>query len=305
MVFSLKEMRNYSMINQRYALNPEAQLESLELILILSKFGLSEGRFISRLPDGWRQQVIQEFEKRNLSTIEMVRIKRNLQNLKERGGILNVSIEYNKELTWLKNAFQAKSKGLIDDIISDDVSHGLSAKDIIDSDSLRACRDTKITWTADEMIKVAMPLLSLSEEIYIVDRFIQLRSKEPDGYVTFFKKIIEATQSKKIKFIIYCAQEVFNQTNSEKNLREKISPLLSCRQSIEFFLLPNYVTPHERFILSIKGGIYFDKGFHSSIDPSERHMVGYYSKSAHEQQWKHFVENRSSLRIEDHIKIPD
>ncbi|URM27137.1 hypothetical protein LLY42_25340 [Pseudomonas frederiksbergensis] len=292
------------MINQKYALNPEAQLEPLELILILSKFGLSEGRFISRLPDGWRQQVIHEFEKRNLSTIEMVRIRRNLQSLKERGGILNISIEYNKELTWLKNAFQAKSKGLIDDIISDDASHGLSAKDIIDSDSLHECRDTKITWTADEMINVAMPLLSLSEEIYIVDRFIQLRSKGPDGYLTFFKKIIEATQSKKIKLIIYCAQEGFNQTDSEKNLREKISPLLSSRQSIEFFLLPNYVAPHERFIISIKGGIYFDKGFHSSIDPNERHLVGYYSKSAHEQQWKDFVENRSSLKIEKHIKIP-
>jgi len=292
------------MINQKFALSPEVLLEPLELILILSKFGLSEGRFISRLPDGWRQQVIQEFEKRNLGTIEMVRIRRHLQSLKERCGILNVSIEYKEELSWLKNALQAKSKGLIDDIISDDASHGLSAKDIIDSDSLHECRDTKITWTADEMIKVAMPLLSLSEEIYIVDRFIQLRSKGPDGYLTFFKKIIEATQSKKIKLIIYCAQESFNQTDSEKNLREKISPLLSCRQSIEFFLLPNYVAPHERFIISIKGGIYFDKGFHSSIDPNERHLVGYYSKSAHEQQWKDFIENRSSLKIEKHIKIP-
>jgi hypothetical protein len=291
------------MINQRYALNPEVQLEPLELILILSKFGLSEGRFISRLPDGWRQQVIQEFEKRNLGTIEMVRIRRHLQSLKERGGILNVSIEYKKELTWLKNAFQAKNKGLIDDIISDDVNHGLSAKDIIDSDSLRACRDTKITWTADEMIKVAMPLLSMSEEVYIVDRFIKLRNSEPDGYVAFFKKIIQATQNKKTKLIIYCAQEVFNQTNSERNFREKISPLLSSRQSIEFFLLPDHAAPHERFIISIKGGIYFDKGFHSSIDSSERHMVGYYSKSAHEQQWKDFVENRSSLKIEKHIKI--
>ena len=291
------------MINQKYALNPEVQLEPLELILILSKFGLSEGRFISRLPDDWRQQLIQEFEKRNLSTIEMVRIRRHLQSLKERGGILNISTEYKKELTWLKNAFQAKTNGLIDDIISDDVNHGLFAKDIIDSDSLRACRDTKITWTADEMVKVAMPLLSMSEEIYIVDRFIKLRSKEPDGYLTFFKKIIEATQSKKTKLIVYCAQESFNQTNSEKNLREKISPLLSCRQSIEFFLLPDDVIPHERFIISIKGGIYFDKGFHSSIDPSERHLVGYYSKSAHEEQWKEFVENRSNLKIEKHIII--
>jgi hypothetical protein len=293
------------MINQKFALSPEVQLEPLELILILSKFGLSEGRFISRLPDGWRQQVIQEFEKRNLGTIEMVRVRRHLQSLKERCGILNVSIEYKEELSWLKNALQAKNKGLIDDIISDDINHGLSAKDIIDSDSLRECRDTKITWTADEMIKVAMPLLSFSEEIYIVDRFIQLRSKGPDGYLTFFKKIIEATQSKKTKLIVYCTQESFNKTDSEKSLREKISPLLSCKQSIEFFLLPNYVAPHERFIISIKGGIYFDKGFHSSIDPSERHLVGYYSKSAHEEQWKEFVENRSNLKIENHIKIPD
>lgn len=293
------------MINQKYALNPEAQFEPLELILILSKFGLSEGRFISRLPDDWRQQVIQEFEKRNFGAIEILRIRRNLQSLKERGGILNISTEYNKELTWLKNAFQAKSKGLLDDVISDNACHGLSVKDIIDSDSLRTCRDTKITWTADEMIKVAMPLLSLSEEIYIIDRFIQLRSKEPDGYATFFKKIIEATQNKKTKLIIYCAQEIFNQTNSERNFREKISPLLNRKQSIEFFLLPNHTTPHERFIISIKGGIYFDKGFHSSIDPNERHMVGYYSKSAHEQQWKDFVENRSNLKIENHIKIPD
>lgn len=287
------------MINQKYALKPETQLDPLELMLILDKFGLSEGRFLSRLPDNWRPKIIEEFEKRNLGEIEVTRIKRSLQRLKERGGILDLPIAYKEELNWLNNALKAKSEGHIDDIISDPTDHVISVKDIIENNSLSACRDTKIYWTAEEMVRVAKPLLSLSEEVYIVDRYIQLRSGDPDGYFRFFKTIIETTQGKKIKFIIYCTKEHFEKTDSKKNFKKKIAPQLSSNQSIEFFILSNQTTLHERFIMSLKGGIYYDKGFQSSIDPQERHMVGYYSSSAFEQQWRDFVVNRDNLKIED------
>lgn len=281
------------MINNRYALNPETKINGLEFYQVLSKFGLSEGRFIAGLPENWKKIVLDIFTNRDLGDIDNQRVSRALVLLKERGGFLRQTFDYEKTQPWIDNALRAKETGIIENIIGDTSAPGISAKDILESSLLEDCRDTKIPWSAGDMVRVAMPLLSMSEEFYIVDDYIQFSEVE-NGYSRFFSKLFSSLGNRNLKFSIFCKKIHFERFTSNENFKRKM-PTLMQRHLIEFNILADCEENHARFIFSQKGGISYDKGFRSNLDQNQKYPVSYMSNSLLDQYIEHFVRKRDFI----------
>lgn len=284
------------MINNKYALNPETKINGLELYQVLSRFGLSEGRFITGLPENWKKMILDIFTSRDLGDIDIQRVSRALVLLKERGGFLRQTFDYEQTQPWIDNALRAKENGMIENIIGNTSDPGISAKDILESSLLEDCRDTKILWSADDMVRVAMPLLSMSEEFYIVDDHIQFSEAE-NGYSRFFSKLVSSLGARSLKFSIFCKKKHFERYTSSENFKRKM-PALIQRHLIEFNILADCEESHARFIFSRKGGISYDKGFRSNIDQNQKYPVSYMSNSLLDQHIEHFVRKRDFINTE-------
>jgi hypothetical protein len=263
-------------VNEIFGIDPEAPKDLQELRSLFERFGPSSGRFIARYPDDWLSMIGSRFS--SLSGLDRSRLSLLMQ--RHRDTLLTIEAQYFRTKTWTDNAKCTRElkKVLAKNPNADDLP---TLEDFLwDTSEVDSSRGAFIPMTIEAYSAACAPLLSISSEVHVADRYFHLRRDTGDldrQKVDLIRALIRAADSGgRCKMIIFHFE--LPKTMAEDRFEERLQSDLEAiepdsRVSIQFDI--HRTMKHGRYIFSIKGGLQFDHGF--LLDRSKQNHVHWLS----------------------------
>ena len=267
---SLKSAAKSFLMNERYAVDPQATADWRELKLLLDRVGLQSGRFLALFPSDWTLFLQQGFA--NASDMDRKRVVELL-----RRGKFAVSCDaiYRRHLGWAENATAAligSPAAFCEAIAATENKLGLKTlQDLLyeDGQDWPAGVGDHVAMAAADYARCASPLFELSAEITLVDRFFRLRTERGEKdwrrinvLQAFFKLAASSSAFQCLRLVLELPKESV-QSRYEQDLEKDIEDLLSACTgnpfAVEFDVRRE--VGHGRYLFSIHGGLHFDHGF--------------------------------------------
>lgn len=268
-------------MNEIYAINPfflnSEDVDALErdkeiakdIILLLGKFGMSEGRFIAEYPVEWSELFKSQLNKlkdTHRSRLEIMLAKRQAD------GIIGVQDPYLRSKAWIENAVNAKLKyGNINSVIARNdlgIKDVLSIDDVLYASEFKDSRGGFIRSEISSYKKILTPLFFKSTELYLQDMHFHFEDYEKKKRMRrdVLRMFVElAAVSKRCKRIfLYLNSSKHPTRASLDNLKYELVTVVKDLGVNGFSFEPKLVDPkdcHGRYIFGVKGGLQFDHGF--------------------------------------------
>jgi hypothetical protein len=173
-------------MNEQYAVDPAAPQSVSELKLLLDLFGLSEGRFIPKLPEEWFAEAERVLDPQ--TDMQRKRLEVLIQDAGKRACFLRVPFHVPSRETWLEKVQELRRKqaefGVAGLIVRSKVGGEIKALDDVLHDPgsrLPDGRAQDVEMTVAGYLKAAKPLLELSPLLCMVDPYFCFRSRLPSG----------------------------------------------------------------------------------------------------------------------------
>lgn len=292
-------------MNELYAVDPAAPVDSRELKLLLDQFGLQTGRFVARFPSDWIDEVRTTFAR----ATELER-KRAIEILDRRSRGLTTSVSARLKFVpskpWAENAIGANAvAGDFERIIGcRDNGVGLVTVDEIlynEEKALPSGHGGHLLARAAEYCRVARPLFEASAEIILVDRYFLpadddrkaerhrrilvdlLRCADTSGKCESFKLVLELPRSGMSRSAAEatCAKHT-NLAKFEADLRHV---------KVTHHLYED--VGHGRYLFSIDGGLQFDHGFDDRPRGDAKNHVHWLSQFELTPLWSRITDQAS------------
>jgi hypothetical protein len=248
-----------------YALEPALLSNWKDFRYFTEKFGVPNGRLISRYPKRWERMVLESLA--NCGVIERKRIEEDLVNLKRR--ILPRHHEWNEQLDWLTNAETEHGKRPFHAVIA--ASNPRNLEFVVEADGLSEANPLwrlpnlpPVQRIAIDMAQRVAPLLCFSHRILFIDphfRPQEIRFRRP------LEAFLEAaTHTRRpgeiIKIEIHVNDEIETGYFKEqcRTCLPKIIPNGLRVRIVQWREKPQGEKLHNRFILTDIGGVSFGVG---------------------------------------------
>lgn len=296
-------------MNELYAADPAACSHASELKLLLASFRPYAGRYLANYPIDWAVLVERQLD--NLGDIEAARVKLILLRAKEGMALIPWNgLAWNKGQEWLANAkpllntTPAMFDGLIARQATPPAIHHLHDLD------LPPTAEERIEGTAFEYTRISKILLVLSPEIALVDPYLNPLKGD---CAAVLKAIFETAAKGKCQKISLWAREsevcrrgayAVIKSELEDRLRRLAHQAgFKPGREIEMILVEDesrQAKMHDRFLLSIKGGIRFGQGFQQL--PQGRHVeVGPVGKTTHNALLDIYFDGKHDMRVVERL----
>lgn len=263
------------LVNDIYAIDPNAPEDLKDLKLLSELFGFSHGRFVAEYPADWvyfLQSRLKEMGSLDQSRASILLNKFLKNTLPVEGG-------YMRSKDWLSNAleFQSKEHKFKKIITSENVKNIPSLSSILYEDELPDARGDHIKPDLNSYRHAVGPLFLVSTEIHIQDMYFTL---EDDGKKLYrqwdvLRMLVgQAKSSKRCKALIFhLNSEKFPNSYFEQRLEESFIQVLEELGDDELeisYTLEDRKLTHGRYIFSIKGGLQFDHGFDTDLRTQDK-----------------------------------
>ena len=296
-------------MNELYAADPSVCAHASELKLLLASFGPYTGRYLANYPIDWAAQVERQLE--NLGEIEAARVKTILRRARETMALITrANLSWNPEKEWLVNAIPllGTAPAVFDALIAQQATppaiHHLHELD------LPPTAEERIAGTASEYARISKILLVLSPEIALVDPYLNPLKGD---CAAVLKAMFETAAKGKCQKISLWAREsevcrrgtyAVIKSDLEDRLRQLARQAgFKPGREIEMILVEDesrQAKMHDRFLLSIKGGIRFGQGFQQL--PQGRHVeVGPVGKTTHNALLDIYFEGKHDMRVVERL----
>ena len=296
-------------MNELYAADPAVCSHASELKLLLASFGPYAGRYLANYPIDWAVLVERQLD--NLGDIEAARVKLILFRAKEGMALIPWNgLAWNKGQEWLANArpllntTPAMFDGLIARQATPPAIHHLHDLD------LPPTAEERIEGTASEYARISKILLVLSPEIALVDPYLNPLKGD---CAAVLKAMFETAAKGKCQKISLWAREsevcrrgayAVIKSDLEDRLRRLAHHAgFKPGREIEMILVEDesrQAKMHDRFLLSIKGGIRFGQGFQQL--PQGRYVeVGPVGKTTHNALLDIYFDGKHDMRVVERL----
>jgi hypothetical protein len=296
-------------MNELYAAEPSVFSHASELKLLMASFGPYAGRYLANYPSDWAAQVEMQLE--NLGDIEAARIKIILRRAKESTALISWNgLAWNKGQEWLENArpllnaAPAMFEGLIARQAIPPAIHNLHELD------LPPTAEERIAGKASEYARISKTLLVLSPEISLVDPYLNPLKRD---CAAVLKAMFEtAAMGKCEKVSLWVRESEVRKRGTYAVMKADLEDCLRrlARQAsfkpgreIELVLIEDesrQAKMHDRYLLSIKGGIRFGQGFQEL--PQGRHVdVGPVGKTTHDALLDIYFDGKHDMRVVERL----
>ncbi|MEC4723541.1 hypothetical protein RY831_30840 [Noviherbaspirillum sp. CPCC 100848] len=289
-------------MNEQFGIEPCSFTSARDLRRVLEKFGFTEGRFLAEYPRMWVKMVKQQLDTlpglERAKAIETLRIYHN--------SISPSTLQYNEEKTWASNAksrveeanlvqaFTARANKQSDMPTIDD----LSEETLCDS------RMITINGSAIELASVASALIRRSTELWLIDPYLDvLRPKR----LSVLKAMLHiAVQQKKYRRFIIMSRAKTGDYNTA-SIKGPMTRFLGSgtpNVGITIRLVDdsnNLNEMHARYLLSMDGGLWYDKGF---IEETRRVPVHTLSTNEHKSLCDLYIGGEHGYKVIDEIRWP-
>ena len=296
-------------MNELYAADPSVCAHASELKLLLASFGPYTGRYLANYPIDWAAQVERQLE--NLGEIEAARVKTILRRARETMALITrANLSWNPEKEWLVNATPllgtapAVFNGLIARQATPPAIHHLHELD------LPPTAEERIAGTASEYARISKILLVLSPEIALVDPY--LNPLKGDCAAVLKAMFDTAAKGKCQKISLWARESEVCRRGTyaviKADLEDRLHRLahqagFKPGSEIEMILVEDesrLAKMHDRFLLSIKGGIRFGQGFQQL--PQGRHVeVGPVGKTTHNALLDIYFDGKHDMRVVERL----
>jgi hypothetical protein len=262
-----------------YAVEPAAMgADWATFRYLFEKFGVEQGRIVSRLPSKWEKKVIQAAKEAGVPDIRMASIVERLRSTKMK--VFDFGRSYAPEKTWMENALQEHTQTPFCAIIY----HG-SEKPCAQSITSDECSDENILFktpisrnvprTANDIAEALIVLARSSREIEIVDPFFDLRP-EKGNYLapmtSLFSKLFACQSTTKVIRVHFRSHTSRPPDHMlARDARRLTNGMIPPGYSLELFewsQVPGGEDFHDRFFLTDVGGIMIGAGL-SATGPNE------------------------------------
>ena len=296
-------------MNELYAADPSVCAHASELKLLLASFDPYAGRYLANYPENWVAQVESQFE--NRGEIEKARVKTILRRAKEgMAMVTRANLSWNADKEWLENARPllntppAVFDGLIAREATPPAIHHLHELD------LPPTAEERIAGTASEYARISKILLVLSPEIALVDPY--LNPLKGDCAAVLKAMFDTAAKGKCQKISLWARESEVCRRGTyaviKADLEDRLHRLahqagFKPGREIEMILVEDesrLAKMHDRFLLSIKGGIRFGQGFQQL--PQGRHVeVGPVGKTTHNALLDIYFDGKHDMRVVERL----
>lgn len=263
------------LVNDLYAVDPDAPQDLRDLKLLTELFGFAHGRFIAEYPAEWALLLQSKFRK--LGPLEQSRA--SILMAKFLSNTLPVEGRYLRSKDWLSNVLDLQSKEhKFKKIVAANQSPDLSTlSQVLYEDELPDSRGMHIKPTINSYRYAMTPLFTVSSEVHIQDMYFFFEDSGKKLYRQWdvLHMFIDlAAQGGRCKTLIFhLNQEKFPTNLSESRLEECFDQVLenSKNSTLEIlYTIEDRKITHGRYIFSIKGGLQFDHGFDTDIKTREK-----------------------------------
>lgn len=277
-------------MNDQYALDPAIARRIAELRLLLSKFGVYEGRFISRFPAGWVKRAFDGLDDQSARK----RLEVLLDRCKREAVFLPSNRAYDSERPWVENAAEQHDKAPFAGVISTEARPGFMVIDEVDPTSFPASRDMSVTGSLENMMRAIRPLLEMSGSLYLIDPYF--KPWKPETRELLGAVLTEKKLSAKFVAFVSASKDWPDFTYADKQIRGALPANFPCNRTFEVSVCDDEDAEsrmHARYLFSEIGGIRLDRGLRT-----DKAMVdlSFIDKGVHADLWHRFVE-RNRYRV--------
>lgn len=282
-------------MNEKFALDPTACRNALELKYLLEKFGFSQGRFLVEYPAKWRKLLYQHID--TFPPVEQQKAKRFVEKARDRG-LLPSGLPFDANQPWMSNAIAQKRQGQLTQVIGEAHPDALASTDV-DDDVLGDSRSIRVLATAENLIRLAQPLLDASGEVVLIDPYVCLAKS---SYLKVLSGMIAAVGQRPVRFVVFARAEHFIGKESPRTTaKRELLPMMKSGQQLAFFALNDLGNVHARYLLSLKGALKYDKGF--GEEPRREVDIHAVSQTLHEEYVRLFIEGQHGHQVVEHFEI--
>jgi hypothetical protein len=250
-------------MNELFGVDPSAFEDAKDVQLVFSQFGFEHGRFLAQFPKGWQRQ----FREKISCFPDWQRKKAESVFLKSReSALIRTGWPFRSELSWPANASMCVQESKLKQAFGARASDSfLPAIDDLD-EYLDDCSYVDVKGTPALLASAACILIQESEELWFIDPFFDFSKDSKKDVLQAFLQIA-AKVGKPRRFVI-CARD--SKCDKDRlgaafaSVKEKLSPMLG----LTFYLFDDDVSKdcrthrmHERYLISMKGGLEYGKGF--------------------------------------------
>lgn len=286
-----------------YALEPELLNNWKDFRYFIEKFGVSNGRLISRYPSSWKKLVYEAAQQ--CPPMEKKRIEEKLKQLENRVLVSRIS-EWNEDLNWISNTIEEHSKRPFHAIIARENLNNhkqILVADEVDEEHplMQSPTNFAVVRTAEEMARCVRDLLRLSRKIMFIDPYFSPSSKRHLRPLAEFLKIIDETVAKSsTKTVeIFYHTTIFQQEQSfKKQCKSKLTKIIPKNLSLGIVRW-NRKEFHNRYILTDIGGVSFETGLDDNNfgAGTEKDDVNVLGEERYQELWQQYSNKPISIKI--------
>jgi len=312
-------------MNNIHSSEPTLFENSSDIRLLLNYFGHFTGRYLNTYPRNWLELLKSHIndlqESGKLNDNQKKKALEYINGAMKEGAFVAKNFHYSENNTWIQNA-----KNILSDDIESIIVHRGSpeANDIkiVDFDDFEpeiSC-DERIRAIKEEYLRVCQPILRSSPEIILIDPYLNPCSRYVEDVLAEFLKFIGKT--KKCQSIVIWSRyrEVIIDKPGNNDFRclsmdkleEKLTDLIQLNNiqhdfELRMYLLDDYHLSerlHDRFLLSLKGGIELSRGFQTQ-NKGRKVKVSPIGKKVHDDLLSTFLDNKKNMGVikEIYIKV--
>ena len=301
-------------MNEFFAAEPECVSNASELRLLLNQFGPYAGRYLATYPASWLKDVEKVFDA--WGDIEQARAMTALRRAKERASVLSIpALGWDQSRPWLDNA-----KSLVFDrprrldgvivgawhVVPDEAS--ITS---LENLQLPPTSDELIKATPEEFVRVCRTLLLISQELVLVDPYLDLCNQYVSSVFESLLNVIAKGKATQLRIWVRKSAVVSTDKGvTVTGIREALEGIMDSAPLRKGFIVKMHLVNdvacrdrmHARYLMSIKGGVRFDQGF-QKLPKGRRVEVGPIGENTHHQLLSLYHEGMNDLKIENCISV--
>jgi hypothetical protein len=299
-------------MNERFAADPFCFHNCAEVQSVLQCFGVHTGRYLANYPEDWEQRLATSPSL--AKPVVAARVSTLLRRAKERCGLVSMpSLMWMDHLSWVENAnkLTTQSPPMLDGLVVPNETARVPLKaSTLDNFELPPTAEERIASIPSEYVRVSERLLQTSHELALVDPYLN----PCDRYVApVFESLLAEAAKGKCRLINCFARErdVLSASvtrdaikNALKNMLNKVAIGKPIR--FNYYLLDDTTSRdrmHDRYLLSVKGGIEFSQGFQKQRRDGKV-TASPMSPTLHKEIWSIFQDKKTDMRFNSAIVVP-
>ena len=248
------------------AVDPGAIVRSdRDLVYVLEKFGMHQGRVISEFPRRWKAMAFEAAQRRHRGKVELARITERLRQVHD--GVLYSSGRPGGDaaLAWVQRAAVEHAREPFDAILVEDDPTDPPFVQLDHFDEAHACLVPNRQWDvrreALRIAKICFLHLRTAKHVKLVDPYMDLSQRR---FRRPFESMLAEAGANRPLVDIYRSDSL-GESETIRRADWLASKAASAGFSVRLFIRPE-ASMHNRFVLSDRGGLMFATGLDDDDD---------------------------------------